>query len=66
MIKKIGTAILVFILLVFLVSAIDWSPQGNINLKNRYNITNLAMDNCSSGYLVSGITQDGRWVCITI
>ena len=29
-----------FILFMFLVAALDFTPQGNINLRNVYNITN--------------------------
>ena len=41
-IKPISVMLLMFILLISLVSAIPFTPQGNVDLKNHFNMTNLS------------------------
>lgn len=50
------------IVLSAIVIAVEFSPQGNINMKNRYNLTNTTMGNCSTG-IVKGLDASGAWVC---
>jgi len=38
--KNISIGLILIILLASLAYAVEFTPQGNINLKNRYNITN--------------------------
>lgn len=55
----------VFLLLVMtsFATAIDWSPQGNINLKSRYYIKNDPAGSCPTGEVVSGKLANGSWSC---
>ena len=43
--------------------AVDWSPQGNITLKNRYYIKNWPVANCTGTDVVHGIFANGTWNC---
>jgi len=40
-VKNISIGLILIILLASLAYAVEFTPQGNINLKNRYNITNV-------------------------
>jgi len=57
------TLLLVLTLFSGVASAVEWSPQGNITLKNRYYILNDPIDNCPTGYLIQGKLDNGSWNC---
>lgn len=46
---KISLWILAILVLVILVGAVDWSPQGDVDLKNRYSIINASYINFTGG-----------------
>ena len=60
--------LLVFTLLlcVQLAEAVTWSPQGDISLKNRYDILDWNVTSCSAGETVQGINSSGQWVCVSV
>jgi len=59
-----GMSILVVILMfAFIVSAVDFIPQGDINLKDVYIIKNWNISSCGEGELVAGIFSNGSWNC---
>jgi len=62
--NKILKTLVIFslILIPVLVLAVDFSPQGNINLKSRYNITNYWGGACTNG-TVTDILDNGSFVC---
>lgn len=64
--SKVGLFVLICILLSQIVYAIDWSPQGNINLKDRYYITNNPSDQCPAGQYAVGVYTNGSWNCTTV
>ena len=43
--------------------AVDWSPQGDVNLKNRYDIINWNITTCGADEVVVGILANGSWNC---
>jgi len=47
--NKTIAIVLAILLLCFLVAAVTWSPQGNIDLKNRYSIVNATEVNFTKG-----------------
>jgi len=47
--KKTIAIVLAILFLCFLVAAVTWSPQGNIDLKNRYSIVNATEVNFTKG-----------------
>ena len=77
--KTISIGILTILFLASLVYAVEFSPQGNINLKDRYNITgvnwifgSISAENvkdpataCSSGYYMQGFTDNLSTVTCT-
>lgn len=64
----ISALLAVFIVLTLSASAlgVDFTPQGDINLRNIYNITNDPIGNCPSGEVVQGKLSDGTWNCTTV
>ncbi len=56
--------VLCTIILSALVLAIEFTPQGNINLRDTYFLTNDPATNCSGQY-VQGRYGDGTWICGT-
>ena len=47
--NKTIAIVLAILFLCFLVAAVTWSPQGNIDLKNRYSIVNATEVNFTKG-----------------
>jgi len=70
--KNISIGLILIILLASLAYAVEFTPQGNINLKNRYNITNvdwifgsISAENvkdpavpCNDGYYMKGFNDN--------
>jgi len=52
-----------FLLMIETGLASTWSPQGNVDLKNRYYILNDPAENCSVGYYTRGKLANGSWIC---
>ena len=60
--KTITCVILSLILAALMVSAVEFSPQGNVNLKSRYNITNgleANISNINSQYITATNVTSG-------
>ena len=76
---KICIGLILILLLASLAYAVEFTPQGNINLKNRYNITNvdwifgsISAENvkdpataCSDGYYMQGFVDNLSTVTCT-
>jgi hypothetical protein len=52
-----------FVLLISFIAALDFTPDGNINLRGLYNIQEWNITNCATGELVQGILSNGNWNC---
>ena len=55
-----------FLFCIAFASAIDFTPQGDINLRDTYDIINWNISSCSAGEFVQGILSGGTWNCTSV
>jgi len=65
-ILKFAVVVIAIMVMSLLSTAVIWSPQDNISLKNRYYVTNDPIDSCAEGYFVQGKNDSGMWNCTAV